>query len=209
MTPLQTLAFTVLLLAAIPAVQEWIAEELRRLPKLDALDWIAEQLNPDSVTWNHESTFSKCKRCRAVLVETLRLYPLTMSLPKWSNENPQRLQIIDKTLVVPPNTEVMPSLLAIQTDPEYWPDPLIWRPSRWIKHTQNGTLEKSATLQEDLLEPLANTHFPWSDGPQNCLGAKFAQVEFVAVTAALLYKHRLEVLPNKGESVERARQRCL
>ena len=41
-TTKNTIAFTVLLLAANPVVQEWIAEELRSLPKLYAQDWIAE-----------------------------------------------------------------------------------------------------------------------------------------------------------------------
>jgi len=48
--------------------------------------------------------------------------------------------------------------------------------------------------QEALFTPAQSTYFPWSDGPQNCPGAKFAQVESVAVLACLLRDHRVRVL---------------
>lgn len=197
-TTANTLAFAVLLLAANPEVQDWVAEELKNvLPSSDRASWI------------YESTFPQCRRCRAVLLETLRLYPPIMSLPKWSNNQPQTLPLGDRSLNVPPNTGVMPSLLAIQTLPKYWPDPLVWKPYRWISHSAVDPPKVTNSLHEELIESTPNTYFPWSDGPQNCPGEKFAQVEFVAVLAALLQEHRLQVIPRDGETNESARKRCL
>jgi cytochrome P450 len=52
------------------------------------------------------------------------------------------------------------------------------------------------------MTPKQSNYFPWSDGPQNCPGAKFAQVEFIAVLACLLRDHRVEILRESDESFE-------
>lgn len=117
--------------------------------------------------------------------------------------------------MIPPRTGVMPSLLTVQTHPKYWQDPLIWQPTRWISSspTPGSTGSKGALAarlhQEELVTPTQSTFFPWSDGPQNCPGAKFAQVEFVAVLACLLRDHRVGIVHNPNESFEKAKQRVL
>jgi cytochrome P450 len=108
----------------------------------------------------------------------------------------------------------MTSLLAVQAHPIYWDDPLTWRPSRWISSPIsefNRPQINVATLlrQEEIITPAQGTYFPWSDGPQNCPGAKFAQVEFVAVLACLLRNHRLRILLETAESFEDGRKRVL
>lgn len=148
-----------------------------------------------------------------VKLETLRLYPPILALPKWTSPRPQELHVGDKTVIIPPHTGVMPSLLAVQTHPQYWQDPLMWQPSRWIisSPTLESKTEPPTRLgQETLFIPRQSTFFPWSDGPQNCPGIKFAQVEFVAVLACLLRDHRVSILRDSaGESFEGARVRAL
>ena len=56
-TTANTLAYSMLLLAAYPEVQDWIGEEVRS---------IFEDSN--SETWDYEKLFSRLKRCHAVLV---------------------------------------------------------------------------------------------------------------------------------------------
>lgn len=63
--------------------------------------------------------------------------------------------------------------------------------------------------REELYVPPKGTYFPWSDGPQFCPGKKFAQVEFVAVLAALFKEHRVHPLLQEGEDVESGRKRAL
>lgn len=134
-----------------------------------------------------------------------------MALPKWSSHHPQALHIGESTIIIPPQTGIMPSLLAVQTHPKYWPDPLVWQPSRWISSPASQPELDITTqlLAEALITPMQSKYFPWSDGPQNCPGAKFAQVEFVAVIAGLLRDHRIDVIPEANESMEKARKRAL
>lgn len=125
-----------------------------------------------------------------------------MALPKYTGQRFQTLKVDKKTISIGPDTFVVPSLLAMHTHPRYWPDdPLTWRPSRWISSSSNG-------IEEQYVPP-QGTYFPWSDGPQNCPGKKFAQVEFVAVIACLLQAHRVQLLRTNGETMESARKRIL
>lgn len=108
---------------------------------------------------------------------------------------------------------VVPSLLSMHTHPRYWsPDPLVWRPSRWISSSGNNGSDSNPVDQlqrEELFVPAKGTYFPWSEGLQNCPGKKFAQVEFVAVIACLLQAHRTRLVYTEGEDIVAARKRIL
>jgi hypothetical protein len=60
-----------------------------------------------------------------------------------------------------------------------------------------------------LFVPPRDTYFPWSDGPQNCPGLKFSQVEFVAVLSCLLQEHRIHPVAETGETREQLQARVL
>jgi cytochrome P450 len=131
-------------------------------------------------------------------LETLRLYPPIMALPKHTYSTPQALKVGDRTVIIPANTYTSPNILALQTHPKYWPEPLVWKPSRWIS---------GSTGQEELVKPKNKAYYPWSDGPQNCPGVKFSQVEFVAVLALLMHSHSMVIAKEVSESEEEAKQR--
>ena len=118
----------------------------------------------------------------------------------------QKLTVGDKTFSIPPNFNLILCNLSLQTHPKYWEDPLTWKPQRWITSGQLPSLSEQLQ-QETLITPYRNTYFPWSDGPQNCPGYKFAQVEFVAVMACLLKDHRIGVAQEPGEKFEQAQKR--
>lgn len=145
-----------------------------------------------------------------VQFETLRLYPPIMGLPKWSNDQPQSLQVGDRTIIIPSSTGIAPGVLALQTHPKYWTDPLVWKPTRWISTTAAPDSDMITTLQNEVfLTPRKGTYFPWSDGPQNCPGNKFSQVEFVAVMMCLLRNHRISAIQNPGERFKDTRERIM
>lgn len=198
-TTANTLAFSMFLLAAHPDVQAWLAEEITALQTGE--DTPAEH-------WDYYTVFPRLKRCQAVLLETLRLYPPIMSLPKWTKERTQTLKVGMQSLLIPPGVGTSPHLLAIHTHPKYWEEPLAWKPTRWIvasSHPESG----SKVPSEELWTPPAHTYFPWSDGPQNCPGTKFSKVEVVAVIACLFRYHRIGVKKGAGEEDEAARSRVV
>jgi len=185
-----TLAFAMILLATNPEVQEWLYEEI-----------IAVAQGKPAEKWDY-ALFGQMKRCQAVFLETLRLYAPITGLPKITSKTAQKLCIGDRVLAIPPGTEVFPLLLGIQTDPRYWVDPYIWRPSRWILHPH------AAVTGEELFVPQKGTFFPWSEGPQNCVGKKFSQVEAAAVLACVFRAHRIRVKAGVGETENISRRRA-
>ncbi|KAJ8130037.1 hypothetical protein O1611_g3593 [Lasiodiplodia mahajangana] len=196
-TTANTLAFSMLLLAANPQVQEWISEEIRAVTE-------------DLPVEDYKTLFPALKRCRAVLLETLRVYPPIMALPKWtSSKGAQTIRVGDRTLTIPPGVGTILYVRAIQSHPDHWPDPHTWKPSRWISQGTSVSPGAELRLNEQLLVPKENTFFPWSDGPQNCPGKKFAEVEAVAVLACLFKQNRLFVKKEAHESNEAAQKRAL
>lgn len=111
-TTANTLAFAMLLLAAHPDVQVWLAEEIAFLEA--TLDGDKSVKN-----WDYHVVYPHLKRCQAIISETLRLYPPIMSLPKWTKGTSQVIKVGEQTLVIPPGVGTSPHLLAMHTHPNY------------------------------------------------------------------------------------------
>ena len=145
-------------------------------------------------------------------MESLRLYSPVVAIPKYTNDRSQTININGQAHFVPPNTLVMLNIFAMHTNPRYWgEDSLTWRPSRWIVEPSDKARPNAQQRfeQEMLFEPEKGTYFPWSGGARVCVGKKFSQVEFVAVMAALFFKHRVYPVVGERESKEQARQRVV
>lgn len=202
-TTANTLAFTMFLLAGNPDIQAWLYEEIIAVVGDTAVE-----------DWDYKTLFPRLTRCRAILHETIRIFPPVMALPKWTSRNPQTLNVRGKTLSIPQGTNTTLFLLAVQTHPKYWEDPHTWKPSRWIVSGAGPVPQDDNTggspFGETLFVPRKGTYFPWSDGPQNCPGKKFSEVEAVAVLACLFREHRLRVFKSDaGESDEVACRRAM
>lgn len=188
-TTAHTFTFAIHFLAANPAVQDWISEEARTV--LGDGDW------------DYATHFPRLRRCFAVMLETLRLYT-PVPVAKWTASGTASLNVAGKTIVIPPNTMVIPSYAAVHTEPKYWgSDSLVWRPSRWIQGAA------AAPGQEDLINPQKGTFLGWSEGARDCPARKFSQVEFVATIATLLRNWKVDPVPLDGESLDNARKRVL
>lgn len=72
-TTANTLAFSMLLLAAYPEVQDWVGEEVREVTR-----------GMEVGRWGYGRVFPGLKRCRAILVSPLRPHPLPLlNLLSW------------------------------------------------------------------------------------------------------------------------------
>ena len=195
-TTANVLAFMLMRLAAEPELQDWVYEEIQSI----------SQGRPVQ-DWEYDDMFPHFKRTFAVFLETLRLYAPVTGVPKMAAAGTHRLKVGEREIMVEGGMDIFPLLTAIQTDPQYWADPLTWNPKRWILHPDASPGLES----EELFVPKEGTFFPWSDGVQNCLGKKVSQVEAVAVLAALMATHRICVKRRPGENreeVERRVERC-
>lgn len=191
-------AFAMLLLAAHPGVQAWAAEEVERATRAYAA--VGE--------WDYKTLYPQLPRCRAVVYETLRLYPPVPALPSVARNRPQSLRVGDRTLTAPVGTNFAVNLRAVQTHPAHWPDADEWRPSRWMAGPAGP-----GSGEEGLVTPDQAVFLPWGEGPQACPGRKVAEVEEVAVLACLLKSHRLAIKKKyageSDEAVHRRFEKCV
>ncbi|KAL6720095.1 hypothetical protein ACLMJK_002016 [Lecanora helva] len=181
-TTANTLATAIVLLAAKPQYQTWLAKEMKAVAPIE--------------DGKYEEAFPKLQRCLAVMYETLRLYGSIVFIPKSTGFHTQSLTSRGKSHVLPPNTGVSINVQALHTDPQIWgDDSLTWRPERWLPMSQ----------PQSFIEPKAGTYVPWADGPRACVGKKFSQVEFVAVLATLFSQYRARPILSgeEGEAVGR------
>ena len=100
----------------------------------------------------------------AVLAESMRIWP-----PAWASG---RRILQDVTLgdwPVPAGSLVSAVQWLTHRDPRWWPDPLEFRPERWL--TPEGAYDESAPGQP------RGAYFPFGMGTRVCIGGSFARTE--------------------------------
>lgn len=194
------------MLAAYPEWQAWIHAELD----------VVFAGHSDPLTLDYESCYPRLKRCQALMYETLRLYSPVLFVPKWTGPNTQTIKYAGREIFIPPMTMVSPNVVGLQTHPNYWVDPLAYTPSRYMTAPGAPSPTPTAAISAADLEAespdfvqVKGSYCAWSDGPRVCPGKKFSQVEFVSVLSTMLWKHKIEVEPRKGESFADVQKRVL
>ncbi|XP_078043336.1 putative cytochrome P450 4aa1 [Augochlora pura] len=113
--------------------------------------------------------------------ESLRLYP---SVPLIARKLGEDVKIGNH--VIPEGCDIIMSIYSTHRLPKYYPDPEAYKPERF-------SLDNN-----EKRHPYA--YIPFSAGPRNCIGYKFAMLEMKSMISSVLRKCRLETIPGK-ESV--------
>jgi cytochrome P450 len=149
------LAWTLMLLAEHPSAQERVRAELAQHP--GPVPMLGHR---DSLPWT-----------RAVVDEALRLFPPAWALSRRSH----RADVIGGR-EVPAGTVVIVSPWVLHRRAASWPDPLAFRPERFL---ETG--------------PARCGYLPFGMGPRLCIGREFALGEMVVVLSRLLAGHRVSL----------------
>ncbi|EDV50308.2 uncharacterized protein Dere_GG14513 [Drosophila erecta] len=147
-------------IARHPEVQQRIYEELQRV------------LGPDPSAPVTQAQLQDLKYLDCVIKETMRLYP---PVPAIGRHAQQELKIGNKT--IPANTSIYLVLYFAHRDPDYFPDPLSFKPERFLEGSEQG---------HDTF-----AYVPFSAGPKNCIGQKFAVLEMKALISKVLRFYEL------------------
>lgn len=170
--------------------------------------------------WKYEEHFQKLfgSMPAAVMNETLRLLQPIVNIPKsTAADRPQPLNIGGKQYMVPGDAHVFLSA-AIHRNPKYWaapsdgsnkegiPDVDQFRPERWLVDTKpdNDFVDinyddeglrgpSGEDTSSELFKPVKGSYIPFSDGFRSCIGRRFAQVEMLAVLAAIFSQYSVEL----------------
>lgn len=134
-------------------------------------------------------------------METLRLFPPVVSIPKWTDDKAQTLTLDGNSFTLPPRTMISISAPGLHYNPKIWgKDASTFRPQRWLSHDGKSLAP----------EPVEGSFMSFSRGARACLGKRFSEAEFVAVLAVVLREHKLELAVDveMGETLKMAQQRA-
>ena len=112
----------------------------------------------------------------AVVKEAQRLFP---SVPLFSRQVTKETQVGDYTVPAGAFFVVVPTL--VHQNPKYWEDPMRFHPERFLSRERQ--------------HPYA--FVPFSAGPRNCIGQKFAMLEEKALIAKIFRKFRVTSLDQR------------
>ncbi|ODM94629.1 Cytochrome P450 4C1 [Orchesella cincta] len=173
-TTATTLQFLMFLLALYPEEQAKCREEVDKVFEDVSLCPNGE-LSHDAL-----ASLKHLERC---IFETLRIFSVVFLIAR-KLETPLT---IDDQLELPVGTNVLIFLQGIQTNPEYYPDPLQFKPERFLVENSQGRSQYA--------------YLPFSAGPRNCIGFKFGLME-VKVLASWILRHFLISTTDKMEDVK-------
>ncbi|XP_012539146.2 cytochrome P450 4C1 isoform X2 [Monomorium pharaonis] len=116
---------------------------------------------------------SKLKYLDRVIKETLRIFPS-------ASVNTRKLveEIKLDKYTIPKDTDVTIPIWLTHRNPEIWPDPLKFDPDRFLPENSKDR------------NPYA--YVPFSAGPRNCVGQKFAIQEQKIILTTILRKYRVK-----------------
>lgn len=135
----------------------------------------------DSLVDEQELTLEDLRKLcytEAVIKESQRLYP---SVPFISRQTEVDFKIGKYT--VPAGTQVGVSIAQIHKDPAHWSDPEKFDPERFL----NTRLKHSYSF------------VPFSAGPRNCIGQKFALMEEKALVASIFRNFRVTSIDTRDK----------
>jgi cytochrome P450 len=110
---------------------------------------------------------------KTVLEESMRLHP-----PFWrvSRKNYEATKI--KGYDIPAGAAVITSIYTIQRKEEHWPDPLVFRPERF--------------LGEEKKKYHRFSYIPFGGGPRACIGSQFAIFEALTILSISIKNYNFE-----------------
>ncbi|XP_023312995.1 cytochrome P450 4C1-like [Anoplophora glabripennis] len=114
----------------------------------------------------------KLKYMDRFIKETLRLFPVAGVIVRAIEED---VDLGDH--LIPGGTSVIFGILRTHTNEKYWPEPFKFDPDRF--------------LPEEVAKRHPCTYLPFSYGPRNCLGIKYAMMAMKTLLATVLRKFKV------------------
>lgn len=119
-----------------------------------------------------QAQLQQLKYLECVIKETMRLYPPVPAIGRYTRKD---LKIGEQT--IPANTSIYLVFYFAHRDPQHFPDPLSFKPERFLEDTSD--------------DRQTFTYLPFSAGPKNCIGQKFAMLEMKALISKVLRFYEL------------------
>ncbi|RDL39165.1 uncharacterized protein BP5553_03505 [Venustampulla echinocandica] len=200
-TTATTLQSALILLACEPQVRMEVQKEIDEI-------WAGKKTGED-LTYDD---YGKMRVIMALMLETLRVYPPVVMLPKITTAR-SSVTYNNQTISIPANSRVLIDVVSVQRNPKYWgPNNHSFVPSRWLmpsSYTPPPDSNNESPAHANLFCPPKGAFIAFNGGFRACLGRKFAQVEFCTLISVLLRGHSVELVREKGKGWEETRAKAL
>ncbi|KAI9376466.1 cytochrome P450 [Aspergillus egyptiacus] len=193
-TTATTLRYALILLALHQEMQEWAYQGIKEATKDDPVE---------AMNWDYSTVYPKLVTPLCVMLETMRLYPPVVTIPKWTGDLARTIHYQGKDILLDKGVNLNLNLNGLHYSEEYWGDDAAeFKPQRWDAKNRESFLAKNDDLQglnapgleySTVHKPIRGAYMPFSDGFRACLGKKFAQVKVVVALAILLRQYRIEL----------------
>ncbi|XP_046451576.1 cytochrome P450 4c3-like isoform X1 [Daphnia pulex] len=125
---------------------------------------------------------SELKYLECCIKEALRLYPSVPIIGRKLNED-----TVIHGYTLPANTTVGLMTYILHRDPKNFPDPELYQPERFFETNSRGR------------HPYA--YVPFSAGPRNCIGQKFALMEEKVILSSIFRNFHIKALDKREELI--------
>jgi cytochrome P450 len=145
----------------------------------------------------------------------MRVFPIVIPIGRQIMSD-QELYVGDKEKglrhILPAGCGVIVNITALHYNTNYWPQPGVLEPQRWLSSSPNtydpaGTKQggdEETAVQHPIPGQNKGTFFTFSEGPRACMGKRFATTELIAFFARLLRHYRIQLGPDvSAEEVDR------
>ncbi|CAL1678416.1 unnamed protein product [Lasius platythorax] len=152
-----TIDFVVLMLANFPDIQEKVYKEL----------WeIYGTKTPKSAPIKYED-LQHMNYLDRVIKETMRIFPAVPIIGRRLTEDIEMDEVI-----LPKGSDILIPFITLHRNEKYWPNPLVFDPDRFLPE-RIGTSYK-------------HYYMPFSMGPRNCIGMKYAMISMKVILTTLI-----------------------
>lgn len=121
-----------------------------------------------------QANLSSMKYLKACQTESQRLWPIANSTARRTEK-----ELVLGGYKIPAGTFVLKMGLN-STDEEYYPNPLEFRPERWLRDSP------------DYRNVDRYTNLPFGHGPRSCIGQRFARLELYMATFRMVQRFKME-----------------
>lgn len=123
---------------------------------------------------------NEMKYLERVIKETMRLYPPVPMVGRLMSED---VQLDEYT--VPKGTTITIGVYYLHRDPRFYPDPEKFDPDRF--------------LPENTVSRHPYAYLPFSAGPRNCVGQKFAMYEEKSMLSSIVRNYKISSVEQRDE----------
>lgn len=137
----------------------------------------------------HEKQLTGCKFLRAVIDESMRISPPTPGV-MWREKDPLSTEpLVVDGHVIPPGTMVGVGTYSLMHNPEYFPEPFVFRPQQWLEGDEDRPEDKEARAT------MRRAFVPFILGDRACAGKVVAYLEMGLTVARTMWYFDFEKAP--------------